>query len=80
MRRSGAITHGAVAISLTARNTKAATRTHGNTAHRYLASLEQGVRAAGAESRTMRARNKWLRVVPGRWPSIRRERASARRA
>ena len=43
VRRSGAITHGAAAISFTARSIKAATMIHGNTAHRYLADLEAGL-------------------------------------
>jgi len=54
VRRTGAITHGTAAISFTARNIKAATMIHGNTAHRYLADLEAGLPAAGAESRAMR--------------------------
>jgi hypothetical protein len=49
------MTHGTAAISFTTIKTKVAMMTHGAITHRYLAGLEVGLRAAGAESRAMLA-------------------------
>jgi hypothetical protein len=54
VRQSGAITHGAAAISFTARSAKLATMIHGSAVHRHLAVLEARVGAAGSEPRAVR--------------------------